>query len=378
MSQSTEAVGPSPPAGECPDVELRSLVKTFGSTVAVDSLDLRLPRGELVAVLGPTGCGKTSVLRMIGGLERPTSGQVLLRGKDVSGVPPHRRGVGLVFQDYALFPHMTVFDNVAFGLRMARKATDTIRAAVTDALNMVRLPDIGERFPRELSGGMRQRVALARAIVVRPTVLLLDEPLGALDRSMRELMQVELRALQRQIGITTLLVTHDQEEALSLADSVAVMRSGRIEQFSTPAELYNRPVNEFVATFLGAANIFSGKLEAGDGSDRQLICEDGTVIQVPFDAEPRMKGISVCIRPERILLESRPDRPLQGPNRLSGVVENFTFHGRTTIYRIRVNSERSITVSVGGSYESDVGRQYAAGDNVVISWSPDAVHRLAG
>jgi ABC-type Fe3+/spermidine/putrescine transport system ATPase subunit len=243
-----------------PLLELDKLTKRFGAVVAVNGLSERLTRGEYFCLLGPSGCGKTTLLRLIGGFESPDSGAIRLHGRDVSGIPPERRDVNVVFQNYALFPHLSVAQNIGFGLRMKRVGRDEIRDRVAGAVRLVRLEKEAERFPREISGGQQQRVALARALVNRPALLLLDEPLSALDPSLRQLMQAELRRVQRETGVTFLHITHDQDEALSLADRIGVMRAGKFEQVGTPRELYERPMSRFVASFVGASNLLEGRV----------------------------------------------------------------------------------------------------------------------
>src|ERR1700742_4276985 len=240
------------------EVELRSLTKRYDEVVAVDAIDATVNAGDFFPLLGPSGCGKTTTLRMIAGFERPTSGEILLDGVDVSSVPPHQRNVHTVFQNYALFPHLNVFDNVAFGLRRRKVGRDEVRQRVQESLELVELGDLGARKPNQLSGGQQQRVALARALVLRPAVLLLDEPLGALDAKIRKQLRIELKTLQEEVGITFVFVTHDQEEALSMSDRVAVMSDGRIEQVGTPAEVYEDPATVFVADFLGISNLMDG------------------------------------------------------------------------------------------------------------------------
>jgi putative spermidine/putrescine transport system ATP-binding protein len=277
---------------EVPDIRLRRLVKRYGDTVAVAGVDLDVERGEFFTFLGPSGSGKTTTLRLIAGFERPDDGSVELRGTDVSDLPPFDRDVNTVFQDYALFPHMTVAENVDYGLRIRKVARDERRRRVDDALEMVRLPSLGGRRPGQLSGGQRQRVALARAIVCRPQVLLLDEPLGALDLKLRQEMQVELKRIQQEVGITFLYVTHDQEEALTMSDRLAVFNDGRIEQVGAPADVYERPASEFIAGFVGVSNILERggrrftvrpeKIQILDGSSDDLEVEDGLVRDVAY------------------------------------------------------------------------------------------------
>ncbi|MER6211920.1 ABC transporter ATP-binding protein [Streptomyces sp. NPDC001642] len=274
-------------------VEFRGLRREFGATVALDGLDLTVRPGEFLALLGPSGCGKTTALRMLAGFEHPTSGEVLVDGKDVTDVPAHRRDAGMVFQSYSLFPHLNALDNVAFGLRMRKVRTAERRSRAAELLDLVGLGDKGERFPHQLSGGQQQRVALARALALRPRVLLLDEPLSALDAKVRLSLREEIRRLQQELGITTLFVTHDQEEALSIADRVAVMRAGRLEQCAAPAELYGRPATPFVAEFVGTMSRLPGRLT--DGAVEVL----GQ--RLPVDGEaPAGPDVDVLVRPEAI------------------------------------------------------------------------------
>ncbi|WP_234531776.1 ABC transporter ATP-binding protein [Streptomyces shenzhenensis] len=274
-------------------VEFRSLRREFGATVALDGLDLTVHQGEFLALLGPSGCGKTTALRMLAGFEHPDSGAVLVDGEDVTRVPAHRRDAGMVFQSYSLFPHLNAVDNVAFGMRMRKVRTSERRARAAELLELVGLGDKGERFPHQLSGGQQQRVALARALALRPRVLLLDEPLSALDAKVRLSLREEIRRLQRELGITTLFVTHDQEEALSIADRVAVMRAGRLEQCAEPAELYGRPATAFVAEFVGTMSRIPGTVK--DGSVEVL----GQ--RLPADGQAPAAGeVDVLVRPEAV------------------------------------------------------------------------------
>ncbi|WP_208901974.1 ABC transporter ATP-binding protein [Streptomyces incarnatus] len=285
-------------------VEFRSLRREFGATVALDGLDLTVRPGEFLALLGPSGCGKTTALRMLAGFEHPDSGAVLVDGEDVTHVPAHRRDAGMVFQSYSLFPHLNAVDNVAFGLRMRGVRTAERRARAAELLELVGLADKGERYPHQLSGGQQQRIALARALALRPRVLLLDEPLSALDAKVRLTLREEIRRLQQELGITTLFVTHDQEEALSVADRVAVMRAGRLEQCAEPAELYGRPATAFVAEFVGTMSRIPGELK------------DGTVEvlgqRLPADGEVPDGTVDVLVRPEAV--QVRPDE--QGSARI--------------------------------------------------------------
>src|SRR5215510_8419658 len=284
------------------EVRLQELSKQYHRTTAVDGVSLAIEPGSMVALLGPSGCGKTTCLRMIAGLVSPSSGDILLNGDRITRVPVHKRNIGMLFQNYALFPHMTVSENIAFGLDMRGIGKADAAKRVGHALDLVRLADFGGRFPAQLSGGQQQRVALARALVIEPAVLLLDEPLGALDKGLRESMQVELRALQRRLGVTTVMVTHDQDEALTLADRIVVMRDGRLEQVGTATEIYQRPASKFVAQFIGASNLFEGAVEQRNG--------DGAIIRVSQDLKLQVDqvpasaaDVMVSIRPEAIIIE---------------------------------------------------------------------------
>jgi spermidine/putrescine ABC transporter ATP-binding subunit len=292
-----------PPAPSDIGVELTGIVKHFGGSVAIDRLDLQVREGEFFSLLGPSGCGKTTTLRLVAGFEQPTAGSVSIRQRDVTALPPYQRNFGMVFQSFALFPHLTINQNVAFGLKMRKVDRAAAARKVEAALELVSLGDFGKRYPRELSGGQQQRVAIARAIVFEPDVLLLDESLSALDKVLREQMQVELRTLQRQLGMTTLFVTHDQQEAMTMSDSIAVMQAGRIQQIGAPRAVYERPANEFVASFLGAANVIEGRLSGREaGSD--VIEVFGRTCTVPASGESRTAGsaLKLALRPENLFL----------------------------------------------------------------------------
>jgi spermidine/putrescine transport system ATP-binding protein len=305
------------------EVTVVDLVKQFDEVTAVDSINLQMPAGEFFSMLGPSGCGKTTTLRMIAGLEQPTSGRILLDGDDMVFTPPHKRNVNMVFQNYALFPHLNVFDNVAFGLRRHKQPKAEIRRRVAEALELVQLTGLEKRKPGQMSGGQQQRVALARALVLQPAVLLLDEPLGALDAKLRKALQVELKALQEQVGITFIYVTHDQEEALTMSDRIAVMNNGRVEQVGPPQDLYEEPTTTFVADFLGVSNLMTVtahgesngrcKVELGDF---ELYASQG---DISTTGETRM-----VIRPERVRLEAHEST---GQNRIPGMVERVVYLG---------------------------------------------------
>jgi spermidine/putrescine transport system ATP-binding protein len=350
------------------DVELEHVTKRFGAVIAVHDISLQVRRGELLALLGPSGCGKTTTLRMIAGFEDPDAGQVRIRETVVNDVPPYRRNLGMVFQHYALFPHMSVFDNVAFGLRMRRVPTAELRRLVDEAMALVRLPGLGARFPAELSGGQQQRVALARALVTKPAVLLLDEPLGALDKKLREQMQVELRLLQRTVGITTIFVTHDQEEALTLADRIAVMEHGEIVQSGTPSEIYERPRSRFVSDFIGISNFLEGRVVAVDAGG--VAVELTGAIRVQAASPDRLAlgdRVEIAVRPEKIrLAEAAP--PIG--NTLPGRVESVVYLGAVTYYHLRVPGDVRLTVMEQNQEGRAASGGRAIGQTVYATWDP--------
>ncbi|WP_291296863.1 ABC transporter ATP-binding protein [Elioraea sp.] len=308
-------------------VELRRLCKRYGAAVAVDRIDLSIAEGEMIAMVGPSGCGKTTVLRMISGLIEPDGGQVLIGGNDLTRAPVHTRNLGLVFQSYALFPHMTVFENVAFGLRRRSVREPDLGRRVGEALSLVRLDAFSGRYPRQLSGGQQQRVALARSVVTEPRVLLLDEPLSNLDAALRDEMRVDLRRLQQRLGITTVFVTHDQQEALTLADRMAVMRAGRIEQLGTPQEVYERPASAFVAGFVGRSNLFEVDATA-DG----LRGPDGITLRAIGTVRGRMRA---ALRHEKLRLHGTPP---PGANTFEAEIMLRSFAGAQALYVVRLNS----------------------------------------
>src|SRR4051812_39436995 len=306
------------------EIELTQLTKEFADVRAVDGIDLQVPAGEFFSLLGPSGCGKTTTLRMIAGFERPTSGQILLDGTDVAYTPPHQRNVNTVFQNYALFPHLNVFDNIAFGLRRAKRPKAEIRERVGKALELVQLGGYEKRKSSQLSGGQQQRVALARALVLNPSVLLLDEPLGALDAKLRKALQLELKSLQQEVGITFLYVTHDQEEALTMSDRLAVMNNGRVEQVGAPQDVYEEPSTVFVADFLGVSNLMDAEAVGGANICRLQVGDfelDAT--QGKTDARG---SVRVTIRPERVQLEAQD---ATGQNRVPGMVERLVYLGNS-------------------------------------------------
>ena len=346
------------------DLELVNVRKDFPGFTALEDMDLHIPAGEFFALLGPSGCGKTTTLRIVAGLEEPTAGQVLIGGKDVTASKPHERPVNTVFQSYALFPHMTILENVAFGLRQ-RKIEEPVKKAM-DALNLVELGYAAERRPQQLSGGQQQRVALARALVNRPALLLLDEPLGALDLKLRRQMQVELKAIQMEVGLTFLHVTHDQEEAMDMADTVAVMNKGHIEQLGAPEALYERPKTAFVAKFLGQSNLFVGPI--ADSSASSLSIEvGGHKITVPKDRAEKQTGkICIGVRPEKTTFHrTQPnlgsDHVVVGP----GQITDIRFTGVSNQYQIDIPNVGELTVFAQNVGISPV---IELGENVWVSW----------
>ena len=352
-------------------VELMSLTKRF-TEIAVDSIDLAVASGEFFSLLGPSGCGKTTTLRLIAGFEEPTAGRILLDGADVSHVPPHKRNVNTVFQSYALFPFLSVFDNVAFGLKYASASKSELRTRVGEALSLVSMSSFASRRPSQLSGGQQQRVALARALVLKPSVLLLDEPLGALDAKLRRSLKVELKALQERVGITFIYVTHDQEEALTMSDRLAVMSAGRIAQLGTPQEVYESPADAYVADFLGAANLLeivvSERVRGGVSTLSLGETALSTSNEVP--AAPGAKA-QVVIRPERVRVEVHGS---SGPNRVPALVDRLVYLGAATQVILRL--------ATGESLQAVVPNEDAAAwsqGTPVHAWLPaDALRVLAG
>ncbi|MBP1818873.1 ABC transporter ATP-binding protein [Mycobacterium sp. OAE908] len=326
-------------------IRLQQLAKSFDGVPAVTGIDLDIPAGQFYSLLGPSGCGKTTTLRMIAGFEKPDSGRIELDGRDVASDPPHKRPVNTVFQTYALFPFMTVWDNVAFGLKYQKVSRDEAKRRVGEALELVRMSDFSARRPAQLSGGQQQRVALARALVLRPRVLLLDEPLGALDAKLRKQLQLELRAVQREVGITFVYVTHDQEEALTMSDQIAVLAEGRVEQVGPPQDIYSAPATTFVAGFMGAANIFDAEvLEAGG---RTAVCAAlDTRLGAAVDGSAVPGAAAIVIRPERIVLQE-PGAPISHDrNVIGGVVAQVVYLGSTTQVHVDVGAPTPLIVEV--------------------------------
>ena len=349
------------------DVRLEDISKVFKDTVAVDDVSLTIDEGEFFSLLGPSGCGKTTTLRMIGGFEDPTSGRIHLGGRDVTAEPPFKRNVNTVFQSYALFPHLDVFENVAYGLKRKKVAGAEIKKRVDDMLALVDLAGYGSRKTTQLSGGQQQRVALARALVNRPEVLLLDEPLGALDLKLRKQMQVELKRIQSEVGITFIYVTHDQEEAMTMSDRIAVMNAGRMEQVGPPEEVYELPATEFVAGFLGASNLLSGEVEGVDGEWAKVRLDAGEVVKVPAAGLPQQQGpVRIGVRPEKLSINSGGTGTAE--NSVQATVEVSTYTGVSTDYECRTDDGTKITVYVQNLGDTDGA--VPPGSQVRIGWNP--------
>ena len=361
---------PSARAAAPPVLEVRNVSKRFGDTVAVDDVSFEVHDGEFLFLIGPSGCGKTTTLRIIGGYEHATSGDVAIRGHVVNDVPLEKRNIGMVFQSYALFPHMTVTQNVEYGLRMRRVRADERRERVRDVLELVELSELGERYPAQLSGGQRQRVALGRVIAYEPDILLLDEPLANLDKRLRDVMRVELKKLQEKVGITTVYVTHDQEEALTMADRLVVMEGGRMLQIGSPKDLYNTPATSFVATFLGETSSFRGAVESDAGGIAHVVMDDG------FRATFRHRDdvavgdrVMVSIRPEAVTVTAEP--PDGHENVVAGVVDFASYLGSHVVYMIRIEDGHAL-VRASEPIPSGEAR-FAQGDRVFASWDIEHV-----
>jgi putrescine transport system ATP-binding protein len=362
-------------AADIPLLRIEAVVKKFGGFRAVDRLSLDIRAGEFFALLGPSGCGKTTLLRMLAGFETPDEGRILLDGRDVARVLPHQRPVNMMFQNYALFPHLTVRDNIGFGLKRAGMPREQIDARVAEMVALVKLEGLEPRKPDQLSGGQKQRVALARSLARRPQVLLLDEPLAALDKKLRESTQLELMELQRRLGMTFVIVTHDQEEAMTVADRIGVMDQGRLEQVATPRELYEAPSSRWVAEFVGDVNIFEGQLESREASRLMISTRDAGTIAVAEPRHPINKTIvCVAIRPEKVKLSRR------GPvsdaihahaiNRLEGTVTDVGYLGGVTSYKVKLDSGAVIRSSMANTARIDIDA-YSASQRVVAWFTPD-------
>jgi spermidine/putrescine transport system ATP-binding protein len=353
------------------DVRLVDVVKRFGDSNAVDHISLDVKDGEFFSLLGPSGCGKTTTLRMIGGFEQPTSGLIELQGQDVTWLPSYKRNVNTVFQSYALFPHLTIEENVAFGLRRKKVKDAEVKSRVTDMLKLVELPGFERRKPNQISGGQAQRVALARALINRPAVLLLDEPLGALDLKLRKQMQVELKRIQREVGITFLYVTHDQEEAMTMSDRIAVMNNGQYEQLGDPESLYERPQTRFVASFLGVSNLLAGTVDGSADSFALIKLADDTRLRVPAGLVDGNTQIEIGIRPEKVRMNRADDPIPAAANQLEGVVSDVSYLGVSTQYIVASRGGIPMTVYEQNVERTNHGSLYHQGDQVRLSWLPE-------
>ena len=349
-------------------VELKGVTKRFGDVIAADNLNVEIERGEFFSLLGPSGCGKTTTLRLVAGFEQPTKGEILINNINVGNKRPYERNVNTVFQSYALFPHLTVAGNIRFGLERKKIPKDQMGKLVEEALDLVQLKRMGDRFPHQLSGGQQQRVALARALVLRPEVLLLDEPLGALDLKLRKAMQIELKSLQERIGITFIYVTHDQEEALTMSDRIAVMERGRLAQVGTPEEIYERPRTRFVADFIGESNFFSGAITTQDENHLSLKTEGGLTMALPPDQGFSVgRKVQFSVRPEKIRVDPE-SATSDWENQFVGKIINKIYLGDSSHYVIELSPEENITVFLKKERTGQQQLSFSVGDHVLVSW----------
>jgi putrescine transport system ATP-binding protein len=353
-----------------PFIEFRAVTKRFGSFVAVDNQSLVIYEREFHALLGPSGCGKTTLLRMLAGFVEPTEGSIWLDGKPLSGVPPHKRPVNMMFQSYALFPHMTVESNIAFGLKQDKMPKGEIEARVAEMLRLVKMQPFAKRKPDQLSGGQRQRVALARAVAKRPKVLLLDEPLGALDKKLREETQFELISLQEELGLTFVIVTHDQEEAMTVADRISVMDHGRIVQVAAPAEIYEAPNSRYVADFIGSVNMFEGQVEAASADRTRLVAPDNLTIDVATGGATKGATAWFAVRPEKVRI-THEEPAGKTVNAVAGEVWDIAYFGDMTLYNVKLGSGQEVRATRLNAHRS-VERPITWEDKVWLSWDADA------
>ncbi len=363
-------------ASGTPSVDLERVTKRFGDVTAVDDLTLAVGRGEFFTMLGPSGCGKTTTLRMVAGFEQPTAGEVRIDGTNVAGLPPFRRPTNTVFQSYALFPHLSVEDNVAFGLRRRGVDKAEVKQRVGAELERVGLSAEAKRKPRQLSGGQQQRVALARALVNLPSVLLLDEPLGALDLKLRKGLQIELKNIQRDVGITFVYVTHDQEEALTMSDRIAVMNRGVIEQVDTPEEIYERPSTEFVAGFIGVSNLMPGRVVSSSGTDAEVRLDAGITVRLPGDSLRSGDAAQIVVRPEKIEVWPIDDPHVAAEPTVEGLIEASVYLGTATQMVIRLAGDTTLTVMVPNTDEARRQELPGAGSRVRLGWLPQHMHLI--
>ena len=371
----TRGVEPSPEPINEPLVRFENVSKRFGDIAAVDGLTLDIYSNEFFAILGPSGCGKTTLLRLLAGFERPDDGRILLGDRDIAATPPHRRPVNMMFQSYALFPHLTVAGNIAFGLRQDGLAKAAISARVQEMLALVKLDGLGDRRPHQLSGGQRQRVALARSLAKRPRVLLLDEPMAALDKKLREQTQFELMGLQARLGLTFVIVTHDQSEAMTVAHRIAVMDRGRVVQAATPAEIYERPRSRWVAEFVGDVNLLEGIVLQADGGEAVIGDKRGRRHRVAADVT-RGAQVSIALRPEKLRIQAGPAPP-DAPNVMRGQVCDIGYLGSISMYKVRLDDGAVVKVAVANVART-CERTLCTRDEVWLSWPPDAAVVLTG
>jgi len=376
IEAASEPAKPEPqPQADMPLLRIEGVAKKFGGFRAVDGVSLDIAAGEFFALLGPSGCGKTTLLRMLAGFETPDEGRILLNGRDIAQVLPHERPVNMMFQNYALFPHLSVRDNIAFGLKRAGMARQDIEPRVAEMVALVKLDGLEQRKPDQLSGGQRQRVALARSLARRPQVLLLDEPLAALDKKLRESTQLELMELQRRLGMTFIIVTHDQEEAMTVAGRIGVMDAGRLEQVATPRELYEAPLSRWIAEFIGEVNLFDGQVESRELNRLVVATREGGTIVAAAPRHPVTRNtVSVAVRPEKVKLSRRgpvsDGTNTHAINRLEGVVTDVSYLGGSTVYKVRLDSGALVRSSMANTARIDIDA-YSLSQRVVAWFTPD-------
>ncbi len=369
----SDEAGQTGTSASAPVIRLDGVSKRFGDYVAVESADFDIAEGEFFSMLGPSGCGKTTTLRMIAGFEQPTTGRILLHGDDVSTTPPYKRDVNTVFQNYALFPHMNVFENVAFGLRNKKTPNDVVRTRVMELLEVVRLPDMAERKPNQLSGGQQQRIALARALVNLPKALLLDEPLGALDLKLREVMQLELKRIQREVGITFIFVTHDQEEALTMSDRIAVMTQGRVDQIGSPTDIYHQPATAFVAGFIGTANLLPVTVRSQDGDTVLVDSRLGNPFRVPAGGRSHSAGsdATLMVRPERLVPAGAPLHGGEPAGSIECTVTSLVFQGPVVRCQVQTSTGTDLVAHLG---PEDDPASIHVGSPITMTWAYEGAY----
>jgi spermidine/putrescine ABC transporter ATP-binding subunit len=352
-------------SGKTPAIQIETLTKKFGDVAAVANISLEITEGEFITLLGPSGSGKTTTLMMIAGFMFPTSGNILVGNASIVSKPAHKRNFGIVFQNYSLFPHMTVFDNIAFPLKMRKHDSGDIRTKVQRFLDLVKLSGFEQRYPRQLSGGQQQRVALARALVFDPPILLMDEPLGALDKNLREAMQLEIKEIQERLQITTIYVTHDQSEALTMSDRIVVMNNGRIEQIGTAEELYERPANRFVGSFIGESNFLKGRVTHRDERAIQITSDTGIKFSIPTTCNVAMgESVSTILRPEKLKFLPKNEKTA-GWNTVEGVIEEEIYLGEIRRYKVKIFEGQVLSIKISSAPEAEA---YKRGNRVRVGW----------